>query len=56
MAYATGGDVGMAREPSGASRRFITWEEFLANQIAANRTNAVASILNGHAREGLAVL
>ena len=37
---------------------YITWEEFLANQdrLAKNRTNAGAPILNGPAREGLALL
>ena len=37
---------------------YITWEEFLANQdrLAKNRTNAGAPILNGAAREGLALL
>src|ERR1022692_2835142 len=36
---------------------YITWEEFLANQdrLAKNRTNAGAPILNGPAREGLAL-
>lgn len=37
---------------------YIRWEEFLANQdrLAKNRTNAGAPILNGPAREGLALL
>jgi DNA invertase Pin-like site-specific DNA recombinase len=37
---------------------YITWEEFLANQdrLAKNRTNAGEPILNGPAREGLALL
>jgi DNA invertase Pin-like site-specific DNA recombinase len=37
---------------------YISWEEFLANQerLAKNRTNAGAPILNGPAREGLALL
>src|ERR1035438_4583488 len=37
---------------------YITWEEFLANQdrLAKNRTNAGEPILNGAAREGLALL
>jgi len=37
---------------------YITWEQFLANQdrLAKNRTNAGAPILNGPAREGLALL
>ena len=37
---------------------YLTWEEFLANQdrLAKNRTNAGAPILNGPAREGLALL
>lgn len=37
---------------------YITWEEFLANQVrlAKNRTNAGEPILNGPAREGLALL
>jgi DNA invertase Pin-like site-specific DNA recombinase len=37
---------------------YISWEEFLANQdrLAKNRTNASAPILNGPAREGLALL
>ncbi|MGH8220018.1 MAG: recombinase family protein [Steroidobacteraceae bacterium] len=37
---------------------YITWEEFLGNQdrLAKNRTNAGAPILNGPAREGLALL
>ena len=37
---------------------YIRWEEFLANQerLAKNRTNAEAPILNGPAREGLALL
>jgi DNA invertase Pin-like site-specific DNA recombinase len=37
---------------------YITWEEFLANldRLAKNRTNAGAPILNGPAREGLALL
>jgi DNA invertase Pin-like site-specific DNA recombinase len=37
---------------------FIGWEEFLKNQqrLASNRTNAQAAVLNGPAREGLALL
>jgi DNA invertase Pin-like site-specific DNA recombinase len=37
---------------------YISWEEFLANQdrLAKNRTNAGEPILNGPAREGLALL
>jgi DNA invertase Pin-like site-specific DNA recombinase len=37
---------------------YISWEQFLANQerLAKNRTNAGAPILNGPAREGLALL
>ena len=37
---------------------YITWEEFLANheRLAKNRTNAGEPILNGPAREGLALL
>jgi len=37
---------------------YITWEDFLANQdrLAKNRTNAGEPILNGPAREGLALL
>src|SRR5450631_692036 len=37
---------------------YLTWEEFLANldRLAKNRTNAGAPILNGPAREGLALL
>jgi len=37
---------------------YLTWEEFLANQdrLAKNRTNAGEPILNGPAREGLALL
>ena len=37
---------------------YISWGEFLANQdrLAKNRTNAGAPILNGPAREGLALL
>lgn len=37
---------------------YITWVEFLANQdrLAKNRTNAGVPILNGPAREGLALL
>jgi DNA invertase Pin-like site-specific DNA recombinase len=37
---------------------YVSWEEFLANQerLAKNRTNAGAPILNGPAREGLALL
>lgn len=37
---------------------FISWEEFLKNQqrLASNRTNAQAALLNGPAREGLALL
>jgi DNA invertase Pin-like site-specific DNA recombinase len=37
---------------------YITWEEFLSNQdrLAKNRTNAGEPILNGPAREGLALL
>jgi DNA invertase Pin-like site-specific DNA recombinase len=37
---------------------YITWEQFLANQdrLAKNRTNAGEPILNGPAREGLALL
>lgn len=37
---------------------YITWEDYLKNQerMAKNRTNAEATILNGAAREGLALL
>jgi hypothetical protein len=37
---------------------YISWEQFLKNQahLAKNRTNAEATVLNGAAREGLALL
>jgi DNA invertase Pin-like site-specific DNA recombinase len=37
---------------------YISWDEFLKNQerLAKNRTNAQATILNGAAREGLALM